>query len=54
VFGSFTLGVVIVILTAAGVISPALGGPLGGLFVGAPLLASTAKIIQSFTGRGQH
>jgi hypothetical protein len=51
--GSFTLGVVLVILTVTGVIGPALGGTLGGLFVGAPLLASTAKIIQSFTSRGQ-
>jgi hypothetical protein len=48
--GSFVLGVVIVILTVTGVVGPALGGALGGFFVGAPLLAATAKIIQSFTG----
>lgn len=51
--GSFTLGVVIVALTIAGVVGPALGAPLGALFVGAPLLAATAKVIHSFTGGKQ-
>jgi hypothetical protein len=47
--GSFIFGVITVALTIAGVVGPALGGTLGVLFVGGPLLAATAKVIQSFT-----
>jgi len=47
--GSFIFGVITVALTIVGVVGPALGGTLGVLFVGGPLLAATAKIIQSFT-----
>ena len=46
--GSFLFGVVLIILTILGVIGAEVGGVLGGLFVGGPLLASTAKVIQSF------
>jgi hypothetical protein len=48
--GSFLFGVALVLLTVVGVVGATLGGTLGGLFVGGPLLASTAKVIQSFTG----
>jgi hypothetical protein len=47
--GSFIFGLILVILTIVGIVGPALGGTLGALFVGGPLLAATAKIIQSFT-----
>ena len=50
--GSFAFGVALVLLTVVGAIGPVLGGTLGGLFVGGPLLASTAKVIHSFTGGG--